>query len=101
MAKKSVDAEHAAYKSKGMKAPRPDRHPSDPRSVAEPPKTKPSMHRIEPAYAREEGMQSKPPEHKKKALPSKDAPPGATPGANMGDKMDVNEHYDNPLADKK
>lgn len=101
MAKKSVDAELAAYKSKGMKAPRPDRHPSDPRSVAEAPKAQPSMQHIEPAHEMNPDSVRMPPDHKKKALPSKDAPAGASPGANMGDKMDVNEHYHNPLSDKK
>lgn len=74
-----------AYKSKGMKAPRPDNYKMDETAAAkDAPKVKPSMQHKEPAYSKEADMQSKAPEHKKKALPTKDAPPGATPGPNMG-----------------
>lgn len=97
MAKKSVDASHEAYKSKGMKAPRPGQYSiDDTKAAKEAPKSKPSMHHNEPEYKMEPGMQSKAPEHQKKALPSKDAPPGAM-GVNGGKSMDVNEHYENPL----
>lgn len=74
-----------AYKHKGMKAPRPGAYSLDETSAAkEAPKVKPSMQHKEPSMAKEEGMQSKAPEHKKKALPTKDAPPGVTPGVNLG-----------------
>lgn len=68
-----------AYKSKGMKAPRPSGYGQDEtKAVKSAPKTKPSMQHKEPPYAKEEGMQSKPPSTKKKALPSQDAPEGAS-----------------------
>jgi hypothetical protein len=73
-----------AYKSKGMKAPRPGGYSLGEDAQSKAPKVKPSMQHKEPAMAKEEGMQSKAPEHKKKALPTKDAPPGVTPGVNMG-----------------
>lgn len=73
-----------AYKSKGMKAPRPGSYKLDEDAQADAPKTKPSMQHKEPSYKMEAGMQSKAPDHKKKALPTKDAPPGVTPGPNMG-----------------
>ena len=74
-----------AYKHKGMKAPRPGAYKMDETEAAKTaPKVKPAMQHVEPAYSKEEGMQSKAPEHKKKALPTKDAPPGVTPGPNMG-----------------
>lgn len=101
MAKKSVDADLAAYQSKGMKAPRPASHSSDPRSIAEAPKSKPSMQHKEPSHPMDPESVAKAPDHKKKALPTQDAPPGVSSGANMGESMDVNSHYHNPLSDKK
>lgn len=104
MAKKSVDASLAAYKSKGMKAPRPEAGPKLDQSS--PPKHKPSMQHKEPSgpYSKPDsggkapafGEQSKKPDHKKKALPSKDAPAGVS-GVNGGSSMNVNDHYCNPL----
>lgn len=74
-----------AYKHKGMKAPRPGAYGMDETKAAkDAPKTKPSMQHKEPSYSKEENMQSKAPSTKKKALPTKDAPPGVTPGVNMG-----------------
>ena len=68
-----------AYKSKGMKAPRPGSYEQDDTKAAKTaPKVKPSMQHKEPAYDKEEGMQSKPPSTKKKALPTKDAPEGTS-----------------------
>lgn len=81
-------------KHKGMKAPRPGAGPALDQSAA--PKTKPGMNHKEPAYAKEEGVQSKAPDHKKKALPLVDAPAGVA-GVNGGSSMNVNEHYSNPL----
>ncbi len=70
-----------AYKSKGMKAPRPGAGPEMDQSKA--PKTKPSMQHKEPAHPVMPGDQSKAPEHKKAALPMQDAPPGVA-GVNGG-----------------
>ena len=81
-------------KHKGMKAPRPAAGPQMDQSAA--PKHKPGMNHKEPSYPKEEGAQSKAPDHKKKALPSKDAPAGVA-GVNGGSNMNVNEHYHNPL----
>ena len=72
-----------AYKSKGMKAPRPDSYKLDEDAQSDAPETKPSMQHKEPAFPQAEGAQSKAPDHKKKALPTKDAPPGAK-GVNEG-----------------
>lgn len=84
-------------KHKGMKAPRPGAYKLDESSAAkEAPKTKPSMQHKEPSYSKEEGMQSKAPDHKKKALPTQDAPAGAS-GVNGGKDVSVMEHYHNPL----
>jgi hypothetical protein len=73
-----------AYKSKGMKAPRPGAYKQDEDAQSDAPKTKPSMQHKEPSMKMEAGMQSMAPDHKKKALPTKDAPLGVTPGVNMG-----------------
>lgn len=81
-------------KHKGMKAPRPAAGPALDQSAA--PKVKPGMNHKEPAYTKEEGAQSKAPDHKKKPLPSQDAPQGVK-GVNEGQAMNVNEHYHNPL----
>jgi hypothetical protein len=67
-----------AYKSKGMKAPRPAAHKQEEGAQSKAPATKPSMQHSEPSHALQEGAQSKAPDHKKKALPTKDAPPGAS-----------------------
>lgn len=76
-----------AYKSKGMKAPRPAAYSQDTTAAAkDAPKTKPSMQHKEPAYSKEEGMQSKAPTHKKQALPTQDAPPGVK-GVNEGSSV--------------
>lgn len=81
-----------AYKHKGMKAPRPDKYSVDETAaVKNPPKTKPGMQHIEPSHKMESGLQSKAPDHKKKALPTKDAPPGVTPGVNMGKDHEMPE----------
>jgi hypothetical protein len=72
-----------AYKSKGMKAPRPGSYKQDEDAQSDAPKTEPSMQHKEPAYSKEEGMQSKAPTTKKKALPTQDAPPGVK-GVNEG-----------------
>jgi len=72
-----------AYKSKGMKAPRPDGYKQEEGAQSKAPKVKPSMQHSEPSHALGEGAQSKAPDHKKKALPSKDAPEGAK-GVNEG-----------------
>ena len=74
-----------AYKHKGMKAPRPDGYKMDETAAAkDAPKVKPSMQHVEPSHKMEPGVQSKAPDHKKKPLPTKDAPPGVTPGVNLG-----------------
>jgi hypothetical protein len=79
MAKKKVDEGMAAYKSKGMKNPRPAAYGAMDQSAA--PKSKPSMQHKEPAgpfqYPRndEQRMQL---DHKKKAMPHKDAPEGVS-----------------------
>ena len=81
-------------KHKGMKAPRPAAGPALDQSS--PPKNKPGMKHNEPSYPKEEGAQSKAPDHKKKGLPSADAPAGVA-GVNGGSNINVNEHYNNPL----
>jgi hypothetical protein len=75
-----------AYKSKGMKAPRPAAHKQEEGAQSKAPATKPSMQHAEPSHALGEGAQSKAPDHKKKALPTKDAPPGAS-SVNGGTSM--------------
>ena len=80
-------------KHKGMKAPRPSAGPKLDQSS--PPQHKGKKHK-DPSYAKEENAQSKAPDHKKKALPSADAPAGVA-GVNGGSNMNVNEHYINPL----
>lgn len=76
-----------AYKHKGMKAPRPGSHKVDETKAAkEAPKTKPSMQHKEPSHKMESGMQSMAPDHKKKALPTKDAPAGVK-GVNEGSSV--------------
>ncbi len=78
-----------AYKHKGMKAPRPGSYSMDEsKIVKEAPKTKPSMKHAEPSFPKEEGMQSMAPSHKKKALPTKDAPEGVK-GVNEGSKHEL------------
>lgn len=73
-----------AYKTKGMKAPRPDAYKMDTTAAAkDAPKTKPSMQHSEPSHPMKPEMASMAPDHKKKALPTKDAPPGAK-GVNEG-----------------
>lgn len=72
-----------AYKSKGMKAPRPGAYKQEEKAQSNAPKTKPSMQHKEPAHALGEGAQSKAPDHKKKALPTQDAPAGVA-GVNGG-----------------
>lgn len=73
-----------AYKSKGMKAPRPEAGPAMDQSA--PPKHKPSMQHKEPSHPMKPEMASLPPEHKKKALPMQDAPKGAS-SVNGGSPM--------------
>lgn len=75
-----------AYKSKGMKAPRPAAGPAMDQSAA--PKTKPSMQHKEPAHPVMPGDQSMAPSHKKAALPMQDAPPGVS-GVNGGSAMSL------------
>lgn len=99
--KKSVDKSNMAYSNKGMKAPRPEAYGKADQSAA--PKTEPSMQHKEPSASYQypkAGEQSMKPDHQKKALPSMDAPAGVK-GVNEGEKMDANEHYHNPLADRK
>ena len=84
MVKKKIDSSLEAYKSKGMKAPRPASHGDLDPSKA--PKTKPSMKHSEPAgpfqYPKAD-EQRKTLDHKKKSLPREDAPEGAS-GVNGG-----------------
>lgn len=75
-----------SLKHKGMKAPRPGSGPALDQSSA--PKHKPGMKHAEPSYKKEEGAQSKAPDHKKKALPTKDAPQGVK-GVNEGSSMEI------------
>ena len=76
-----------AYKSKGMKAPRPDMQAPalDPSSA---PKHKPSMQHKEPSMPMKPEMASMAPDHKKKAMPSQDAPSGVK-GVNEGSAMSL------------
>jgi len=67
-----------AYKSKGMKAPRPDAHKQEEGAQSKAPATKPPTKRDQPSHSLAEGTQSKAPDHKKKALPTKDAPKGVS-----------------------
>jgi len=86
MTKKTIKAEHA-LKHKGMKAPRPKQGMELDASSA--PKHRPSMQHKEPTGQFKEpknGEQSQKLDHKKKALPSKDAPEGVK-GPNGGESM--------------
>ena len=68
-----------AYKSKGMKAPRPGAYGKPDPSA--PPKVKPSMEHKEPSAEYQYpkmGEQSMQLDHKKMALPHKDAPEGVS-----------------------
>lgn len=88
MAKKVVKAKHA-LKNKGKKAPRPEKAMKPNASMA--PAHRPSMKHDEPAgpySVPKGGEQSVAPEHKKKALPMKDAPKGVA-GPNGGDSMEL------------
>lgn len=89
MAGKAVKAEHA-LKHKGMKAPRPEKGMGvDSEMVKKGPSAKGAMKHVEPKGPYSEprkGEQSEAPQHKKKALPSKDAPKGVK-GVNGGSKM--------------
>lgn len=87
MANKTVKAAHA-LKHKGKKAPRPEKAMKPDASMA--PAHRPSMKHKEPAgpYSLPKGgEQSAAPEHKRKALPMKDAPKGAS-APNGGEKME-------------
>jgi len=75
-----------AYKSKGMKAPRPASHKQEENAQSEAPDTEPSMQRAHPSHGLAEGAQSKAPTHQKQALPTKEAPPGVK-GVNEGSAM--------------
>lgn len=81
-----------AYKSKGMKAPRPDKSMKAGAEEAKmAPKTKPSMQHKEPAgpfSSPKGGEQSMAPSHKKKALPMQDAPKGVS-GVNGGSPVSM------------
>lgn len=88
MAKKSVDAGLAAYKSKGMKAPRPGAGPALDPSKAPSHKGSPGPGG-HPGYGKVGAAEAKmAPEHKKKSLPSEEAPPGVS-GVNGGKSMSL------------
>lgn len=72
-----------AYKSKGMKAPRPGAYKQADKAQSNAPKTKPSMQHKEPSHPLPEGAQSKAPANKGNSLPSQDAPAGVA-GVNGG-----------------
>lgn len=76
-------SDNKAYKSKGMKAPRPPAHAAKAGDQSMAPATKPSMQHVEESRPVQAGDQSMAPSHKKAALPSKDAPPGVA-GVNGG-----------------
>jgi len=84
MAKNKVDESLSAYKSKGMKAPRPAS--AGEMSPSKPPKHKPSMRHAEPAgpfqYPKNDEQRATL-DHKKKSLPREDAPEGVA-GVNGG-----------------
>jgi len=84
MAKKSVDAALAAYKSKGMKAPRPGAGPALDPSKA--PSHKGSVHKEPVTMEAGEKQASMAPDTKKKSLPREDAPAGVA-GVNGGSAM--------------
>lgn len=76
-----------AYKHKGMKIQKHDMSaPKLDQSSA--PKHKPSMQHKEPSHPIKSGDQSMAPDHKKKGLPSQDAPPGVS-GVNGGSSMSL------------
>lgn len=77
MAKKSV-GDKATYKSKGMKAPRPEKGPKMDQSMA--PSHKPSMKKSHPQMysAPKGGEQSMAPSHKKQGLTMEHAPKGVS-----------------------
>ena len=84
--KKTVSAAHA-LKHKGKKAPRPSQGMELDASSA--PKHRPGMNHKEPSGQFKEpksGEQSQKLDHKKKALPTKDAPAGVK-GVNGGESM--------------
>lgn len=78
--------DNKAYKSKGMKAPRPPAHAAKAGDQSMAPATKPSMQHKEPSHAVKPGDQSMAPAHKKAALPMQDAPPGVS-SVNGGSSM--------------
>lgn len=83
MANKSVGA-HGAYKSKGMKAPRPESGPALDPSKA--PSNGPKHASKGDSYNQspKNGEQSAAPEHKKKGTPSKEAPSSVSSESNQG-----------------
>lgn len=78
--------DNKAYKSKGMKAPRPPAHAAKPGDQSMAPAVKPSMQHREPNHKVEAGDQSMSPSSKKSALPMQDAPPGVA-GVNGGSSV--------------
>jgi hypothetical protein len=86
MAKKSVDAALAAYKSKGMKAPRPGAGPALDPSKAPSHKGTPDKN---PSYGKVADKEAKmAPEHKKRPLPTQEAPHGVS-GPNGGSSYEL------------
>lgn len=75
-----------AYKHKGMKLGQKGESHSMDQSAA--PKHKPSMQHKEPSHPIKAGDQSMAPDHKKKGLPTQDAPAGVK-GVNEGSSMSL------------
>ena len=89
MAKKSIEADLAAYENKGMKAPRPAAYGKLDQSAA--PSTKGTPHK-EPGYQKaSDEMASQAPDSKKKALPTDAAPEGAA-SVNGGKPYELPKH---------
>ena len=103
MAKKAVDAANEAYKSKGMKAPRPEGFspakpsPSDAPAVHGSHDEKHDPHTADMEHKPAEHQQSEAPKSKGAAQKPADAK-SPFKGVNEGEKMDIKEHYHNPLA---
>jgi hypothetical protein len=100
MAKKSVDAEFSAYKSKGMKAPRPEAYgeasPSKAPSGKGPHAEKKDPHDADMPSGASAEAASMAPKHKGAAHAGAESKSPFT-GCNGGEAVDVHAYYHNPL----
>lgn len=104
MSKKAVDAELAAYKTRGMKAPRPEGYskpsPSEAPSGVGAHAEKHDPHTSDMYTKPSREMASEAPKHTGAAHKPAEAKLPFT-GLNAGEKMDAMDYYHNPLSESK